>query len=274
MEVVAAGAAFGASAFLRNLWTGFDLLVAVGTSAGYISGSQSAADFARLVGHLRAGTITMSMQGLVPLYGAMPTEAVLRDLYYAGRLERRYGLDFNIVQSMENMTLPGGVASLWAGAGARYSWRGVCGCATRTAGGVRQREIYNFVGPDGRGVVMKWNTSNGNESLGGYAEARHPDDAVMHMTGDPGFRARWPYTVMGAFGFGHDADCSDVVVFFNPGLLAARCQQDASGTGATESQHRSSGVAVHALASRLSGAAPLVSASLSERAPSSANVAA
>lgn len=26
----------------------------------------------------------------------------------------------------------------------------------------------------------------------------------MHMTGDPGFRARWPYTVMGAFGFGHD----------------------------------------------------------------------
>ena len=39
------------------------------------------------------------------------------------------------------------------------------------------------------------------------------------------------------FGFGHDADCSDVVVFFNPGLLAARCQQDASGTGATESQH-------------------------------------
>ncbi len=166
--------------------------------------NRSPAQFARLVSRLRDGSITMSMQSLVPLYGAMPTEAVLRDLYYAGRLERRYGLDFSVVQAMENMTLPGGVASLWAGAGARYSWRGVCGCATRTLGGARQREIYNFVGPDGRGVVMKWNTSNGNESLGGYAEARHPDDAVTYMTSDPGFRARWPYDVMGAFGYGHD----------------------------------------------------------------------
>lgn len=166
--------------------------------------NRTPAQFARLVSRLRDGSITMSMQSLVPLYGAMPTEAVLRDLYYSGRLERRYGLDFNVVQAMENMTLPGGVASLWAGAGARYSWRGVCGCASRTLGGVRQREIYNFVGPDGRGVVMKWNTSNGDDSIGGYAEARHPDAAVTYMTSDPGFRARWPYDVMGAFGYGHD----------------------------------------------------------------------
>ena len=166
--------------------------------------NRTPAQFNRLVGHLRSGAITMSMQSLVPLYGAMPTEAVLRDLYYAGRLERRYGLDFNIVQSMENATLPAGVASLWAGAGARYSWRGVCGCASQVNLGPRPREIYNAVGPDGRGVVMKWNTSNGNESLGGYAEARFPDGAVRYMTGDAGFRSRWPYDVMAAFGYGHD----------------------------------------------------------------------
>ena len=48
---------------------------------------------------------------------------------------------FPLVAAMENQTLPGGLASLWAGAGARYSWRGVCGCASRTDWGPRPREI-------------------------------------------------------------------------------------------------------------------------------------
>ena len=44
---------------------------------------------------------------------------------------------------------PAGVASLWAGAGAQYSWSGICGCATQTDAGNRPREIYHFAGPDG-----------------------------------------------------------------------------------------------------------------------------
>ena len=53
---------------------------------------------------------------------------------------------------MENQTLPGGVASLWAGAGATYSWKGICDCATQIDAGDRPREIYRFAGP-GRTVV-------------------------------------------------------------------------------------------------------------------------
>ena len=167
--------------------------------------NRTPAQFDRFMSHVRSGAITLAMQSLVPLYGAMPTEAVLRDLYYAGRLERRYGVDLRVVQAMENATLPGGVASLWAGAGADYSWRGVCGCASRTdVYSPRGREIYRFRGPDGRGVVMKWNTLYGDASLGGYGEARNPNGAINYMTSDPGFRARWPWPVMGAFGYGHD----------------------------------------------------------------------
>ena len=108
---------------------------------------------------------------------------------------------------MENMTLPGGVASLWAGAGARYSWRGVCGCATRTIGGIRQREIYNFVGPDGRGVVMKWNTSNGDDSIGGYAEARNPTAAVTYI-----FSPKYAMTGSATYDFGINQSLSNSLV--------------------------------------------------------------
>src|SRR5262249_11141874 len=133
-----------------------------------------AADFARLMSHVAAGDITMPLNASVLCYGAMPAEAVLRSMYYAGRLERRYALRFPLVLAMENQTLPAGIASLWAGSGARYSWRGVCGCASKTVWGNRPREIYDFVGPDGQGVCMKWNTKRVNDGLGTYLEASSP----------------------------------------------------------------------------------------------------
>jgi len=165
---------------------------------------RSSAQFARLVGHLRDGTITMPLNTLVQLYGAMPAEAVLRSFYYAGRLERREGLRFPMVIPMEDQTLPGGVASLWAGAGARYSWKGICNCATPVDVTARPRDIYRFTGPDGQSVVMKWNGYFGNQSLGGYAEARDPVAAVDRMQHDPAFLARWPWTAAAAFGYGWD----------------------------------------------------------------------
>src|SRR5207344_2846285 len=94
--------------------------------------NRSATQFNRLVGHLRDGSLTMPLNPAVLCYGAMPAEAVLRSMYYAGRLERRLGLRFPLAMAMENQTLPGGLASLWAGSGAQYSWRGVCGCASKT----------------------------------------------------------------------------------------------------------------------------------------------
>ena len=167
--------------------------------------NRSATQFNRLVGHLRDGSLTMPLNPAVLCYGAMPAEAVLRGMYYAGRLERRLGLRFPLAMAMENQTLPGGLASLWAGSGAQYSWRGVCGCASKTDWGNRPREIYHYQGPDGASVCMKWNTMrNGNTGVGGYAEARNPTTAVNYLDSDATFRASWPWPVSAAFGYGWD----------------------------------------------------------------------
>lgn len=170
--------------------------------------ARSPAEFARLIDHVRGGNISVPFQSLVLLPGAMPTEAVLRDMYYAGSLERRFGLDLDLVVNMENQTLPAGLASLWAGAGARYSWRGVCACATNVPLPElidRPREIYHFTGPDGASVLLKWNSMLGdNRGLGGYAEARDPAAIVDFMSRDALFHARWPWNIYAAFGYGWD----------------------------------------------------------------------
>lgn len=167
--------------------------------------NRPAADYTRLITHLRNETISMPLQTAVILYGGMPAEAVLRNMYYAGRIERREMLRFPLVAAMENQTLPAGVASLWAGSGAQYSWKGVCGCASRTDWGDRPREIYHFAGPDGKSVCMKWNTQEQSAThIGGYAEARFPFAIVDYLDNDPGFEDRWPWPVSAAFGYGFD----------------------------------------------------------------------
>lgn len=187
--------------------------------------THTAPQFQRLVGHLRDGTITMPLNTLVQLYGAMPAEAVLRSFYYAGRLERREDLRFSVVVPMENQTLPGGVASLWAGAGARYSWKGICACASRIDATNRPRDVYWFTGPDGKRVLMKWNSIFGdNQSIGGYAEARNPSAALDLMTSNPAYLARWPHDVHGAFGYGWDDLQSTTDIF----LRTARDSSNAS----------------------------------------------
>jgi alpha-mannosidase len=163
------------------------------------------AEFQRLVGHLRSGDISMPLNTAVLCYGGMPAEAVLRSMYYAGRLERREGLRFPLAVAMENQTLPGGLASLWAGAGALYSWRGVCGCATKTVWDNRPRDIYHYTGPDGASVCMKWNSHRSSTvNVGSYGEANPPTRAVDYLDHDPGFAAAWPWDVTAAFGFGRD----------------------------------------------------------------------
>ena len=168
--------------------------------------NKTAPEFDRLVDHLRDGTITMPLNTLPLLYGAMPAEAVLRNMYYAGMLERREGVRFRLVVPMENQVLPAGVASLWAGSGALYSWKGICSCATRIDATMRQHEIYFFSGPDGQSVCMKWNSmwNWNNESIGGYAEARHPYEVVPFLDTNSDFLAAWPWGVSAAFGYGWD----------------------------------------------------------------------
>ena len=175
------------------------------------------AEFARLIARVKDGTIGSPLNTLVSCYGGQPAEAVLRGMYYAGRLERRHGLRFPLAVAMENQTLPLGLASLFAGSGARYSWRGVCGCASTLSNealGARDREIYWWTGHDGQRLLLKWHSlaPAGNQHSGGYAEAFDPVAAIRFLDADRGFLSRYrapgadePYRVRAAFGFGWDA---------------------------------------------------------------------
>lgn len=195
--------------------------------------NKSKADFEnRFIAGLRSGTLSSPLNTLVGLYGGAPAEAVLRGMYYAGRIERRYGLRFNLAVAMENQTLPYGLGALWAGAGAKYSWRGVCNCATQVPGAYdRKYEIYYWQGQDGSKILMKWQSlykqlslnpkyqsyyanlnepyggqaQDANENIGGYAEARYVFDAVDFVDADPNFKAKYPYQVIGVFGEGWDS---------------------------------------------------------------------
>ncbi len=156
--------------------------------------------FERLMRHFRQGTIVTPMTPLILCYGAQGVESVLRGLYYAGRLERRYGVRFLLAQPMENQTQPYGVASLWAGAGARYCWNGVCACASPVRGlEKRPHELYWWTGPDGSRILTKWyNFSGSNGSLGGYAEMRDRDIALLRA------KAKAHGGIAGGFGWGWD----------------------------------------------------------------------
>ncbi|TWU59372.1 hypothetical protein Poly51_21600 [Rubripirellula tenax] len=168
----------------------------------------------RLVRRIKSGHISFPMTVLVSCYGAMPAEAAIRSLYYGGQVERRYQIRLPMAVAMENQTLPLGLGMLWAGSGVRYSWRGICGCASKIKDSASRRDhdVYWWVGPDGSRVLMKWyslykpvtNGSYWNEGPGGYAEARYPEAAIKFVETDADFQSRNPHHVLGLFGQGWD----------------------------------------------------------------------
>lgn len=171
------------------------------------------AEFARLIARIKDGTISVPLNTVVSCYGGQPVEAVLRGMYYAGRVERAHGLRFPLATAMENQVLPLGLASLFAGSGARYSWRGVCGCASKLPNrllGERDHEVYWWTGHDGQRLLLKW-YSLGAHNVGGYWEAGDPVAALRYVSCDAGFLRRHidpatkePYRIVGLFGFGGD----------------------------------------------------------------------
>jgi alpha-mannosidase len=170
--------------------------------------NKSEAEFARLIERIKDGHISAPLNALVSCYGATPTEAVLRGMYYPGQLERRHGVRFPVAIAMENQTLPYGLGALWAGAGAKYSWKGICCCATvmkNTVSRRRPHEIYWWRGPDGSRLLMKWNSFFGtSRTLGSYAEAYDPVAAIALVDADERFTSIYPYRVIGVFGKGWD----------------------------------------------------------------------
>ncbi|MBC7922413.1 MAG: glycoside hydrolase, partial [Ferruginibacter sp.] len=194
---------------------------------------RSPAQFNRLIGYVKSGHVSSPLNSLVSTYGAQPTEAVLRGMYYAGQLERQYDLRFPMAVCMENQTLPFGLGSLWAGSGAKYSWRGVCSCASKIQPklSVRKHQLYHYAGFDNRRVLMKWyNRHPQSVDIGGYAETR-TESKVKHPV--PDIRSRvavleamcdtttpnsaYPYNVAGAFGYGWD----DLATYNSPAFITA-----------------------------------------------------
>lgn len=164
------------------------------------------AEFEKLISKIKSGHISVPYNALVSCYGASPAEGILRGMYYAGYLERKYNLDLDQAIAMENQTLPLGLGSLWAGSGVKYSWKGVCDCASKMKDlQNRDKEIYWYKGLDDSKVLMKWYSiaPGGNMQLGGYAEARDPALAVEQLTALCQSK-RHPYHIAGAFGYGWD----------------------------------------------------------------------
>lgn len=168
--------------------------------------NRSPQDFARLISRIRDGHISFPLNALVSTYGGTPTEAVLRGMYYAGSLERRFGLKIPIAIAMEDQTMPYGLGALWAGSGAKYSWKGICGCATKiTQYGKRPHELYWWKGDDGSRILMKWNAlTRGRNLMGNYLEGRDLSKAIEHVETDAAFKSAYPYEVIGIFGKGGD----------------------------------------------------------------------
>ncbi len=205
---------------------------------------KSAADFQRLIRRIKDGHISAPMTALVSCYGGQPPEAALRGMYYAGQLERKYDLRFSMAIAMENQTLPLGLASLWAGSGAKYSWRGVCGCASKLPNSVlaqRPHEIYWATGLDGQRVLMKWYSSHGN--VGTYLEATNAASGIKYVDSDAGFLHRYrdvngaPYQVAGLFGLGGDSLAQKTGRPADPGIPAEPGVKYVPGWPATEHFH-------------------------------------
>jgi alpha-mannosidase len=105
--------------------------------------NKSTAEFARLIARVKDGHLSFPLNAVVSTYGGTPMEAVLRGMYYAGKLERRFNFRVPLAIAMEDQTIPYGLGALWAGAGAKYSWKGICGCLTKLQKTTqRPHEIY------------------------------------------------------------------------------------------------------------------------------------
>jgi alpha-mannosidase len=196
--------------------------------------NRSSAQFQQLISRIQDGHISFPLNALVVCLGGTPAEAVLRGMYYAGRLERRYAFRVLIAIAMENQTLPYGLGALWAGSGAKYSWKGICNCDTQVSSpGDRQYEIYWMGGPDGSKILMKWNSMLvSNQGMGGYAEARNPSAIVDYVEGAT-FKSRYSYSVIGAFGQGWD----DLQTTDQKCVAAAQAKSNSSRRVIVSNQH-------------------------------------
>jgi alpha-mannosidase len=142
--------------------------------------------FQNFINQVKNDRMVVPMNPLVITYGCVPAEATIRSMYYAGELQRKYNISFDLAESMENQVMPLGLASIWAGCGAKYSWHGNCYCGGTGVSGLsdkREKEMYWYRGLDDEGVLMKWYSyDTTTHDLGNYAEAADPGNAITNLT--------------------------------------------------------------------------------------------
>lgn len=163
-------------------------------------------EFDRFMSRIRSGHMSVAMNALVLAQGGAPTESVIRGMLYPGMIERKHNVRFPMAIAMENQTLSYGLPSIWAGAGAKYSWKGVCNCASEVPQlHDRDREIYYCGGRDGSKVLMKWQSQlTDNQMFGGYAEAYDPLSSIQFAETNNTFKSKYPFSTVGIFGRGWD----------------------------------------------------------------------
>lgn len=167
--------------------------------------NRTPAQFQSLIAAMQSGHVTVPLNPFVTLYGAIPTEAAIRAGSYPGRIERARGVSFSIAEDIENQTTPWGIASIWAGSRVKYTWKGICGCATQAPYADRNDEVFVWQGPDDRTLLQKWYAFDNNQSWGGYAEARLHLSQAGIQNSITHFAARPPFLpITGLFGFGWD----------------------------------------------------------------------
>ncbi|MEJ7911883.1 MAG: glycoside hydrolase, partial [Chitinophagaceae bacterium] len=176
--------------------------------------NRTVAQMKNLVDKVTSGHMTVPYNPLAVLYGGLPAEASIRGMYYAGYLQKKYGIPVTLSISMESQVLPLGLSSLWAGSGVKYSWKGVCGCASKMKKSdlqSRDHEVYYYKGLDSQKVLMKWYSlttkklpcsRDVNESLGGYAEARCLTNDLVEQLQQKSMTTQ--KSIIGAFGYGWD----------------------------------------------------------------------
>jgi alpha-mannosidase len=167
--------------------------------------NKTPAEFQNFINQVKSEKMVVPINPLVITYGCVPAEATIRGMYYAGELKRKYNVSFDLALSMENQVMPIGLASLWKGCGAKYSWRGICNCVTQVPGlnNNREHEIYWYKGLDDQEILMKWYNFTSDHILGNYLEARNPSSAITDLEAKlntPGYN----YNIAAAFGVGGD----------------------------------------------------------------------
>ena len=186
--------------------------------------------FAELLDAIRSGHVTIPLNPFVTLYGALPTEAVIRAGYYPGRIGREYGIDFPLAEAIENATSPWGLASIWAGSAVEYTWKGVCGCYQSAPDRIDD-ELFIWQGPDDKTLLFKWyNLLGSNQDWGGYSEARanlsSPGEIDAEIARTVARMPGIPFT--GLFGAGWDD-----VSWQSTAIVDAVVAYNASATGDT-----------------------------------------